>query len=52
MLKAKELYYLNNEDMFNALLKSRFSRKNLGNLINTNDNHVDFPIEKFNNIIL
>ena len=50
MLKAKELYYLNNEDMFNALLKSRFSRKNLGNLINTNDNHVDFPIEKFKNM--
>lgn len=50
MLKAKELYYLNGEDMFKALLESRYSRKNLGNLINTNDNSVEFPTDKFVNM--
>lgn len=47
MLKAKELYYLQGKDMFEALLESRYSRKNLGNLINTNDNKVSFPMENF-----
>lgn len=46
-LKAKELYYLEGEKLLTALLKSRYSRQNLGNLINTNDNKVDFPIKDF-----
>lgn len=49
-LKAKELFYLEGEDLQSALLKSRYSRGNLGNLINTNDNNVEFPIDKFKNM--